>query len=229
MTRIKRVLGDFRKQVYDAALLRRRRHRFAQQFAAAQPGAVRVQIGSGRRILPGWINTDISYYSPAHLDLLQPWPVPPGSVQFVFGDNVIEHLRLDEARIALRHIYRAMGPGGVLRLATPDVEASARSYLENGELARQGIQRSAELGRAIDHPVQLLAQVYVGSGHYLGFCYDYRALAAELEAVGFVVQRCATGESEYAELRGLETRTHPAESATQLCVEAVKPTNAAGR
>ncbi|HSU35063.1 MAG TPA: hypothetical protein VLJ88_05330 [Propionibacteriaceae bacterium] len=222
MARIKRVLGDARQQAYDAALLRRRRQKFAQQFAAAPPGDVRVQIGSGRRILPGWINTDVSWYSPAHLDLLQPWPVPPGSVQFVFGDNVIEHLRLDEARIALRHVHRAMAPGGVLRLATPDVEASARSYLENGELARQGILRSAELGRAIDHPVQLLAQVYVGSGHYLGFCYDYPALAAELAAVGFVVHRCATGESEYAELRGLETRTHPAESATQLCVEAVK-------
>ena len=55
------------------------------------------------------------------------------------------------------------------------------------------MQRSAELGRAFDHPVQLLAQVYVGSGHYLGFCYDYPALAAE------------------------------------LCVEAIKPFNAAGR
>ena len=45
-----------------------------------------------------------------------------------------------------------------------------------------------------------------------------------------MVHRCATGESEYAELRGLETRTHPAESATQLCVEAVKARfTAAGR
>lgn len=222
MTRLKRVLGGFRQQVYDAALLRRRQKNFDRQFAAAPPGEVRVQIGSGRRLLAGWINTDISWHSPAHLDLLQPWPVPPGSVQFVFGDNVIEHLQLDEARIALRHLHAAMAAGGVLRLATPDVEASARSYLENGELARQGMLRSAELGRHFDHPVQLLAQVYVGSGHHLGFCYDCPALTAELEAVGFAVHRCATGESAYAELRGLETRTHPAERATQLCMEAVR-------
>jgi len=97
----------------------------------------------------------------------------------------------------------------------PGQVASAQRRVEDAHLVRVEQSETAALR--------------VGSGHYLGFCYDYRALAAELEAVGFVVQRCATGESEYAELRGLETRTHPAESATQLCVEAIKPLNAAGR
>ncbi len=207
-----------------AALLQRRQLSFADEVAAARAtGGVRVHIGAGRARLPGWVDTDIDWRCPAHLDLTRPWPLAAGSVAFVYGDNVIEHLSLESARVALRHAYAALAPGGVLRLATPDVEASARSYLENGELARLGMQRNREMGREFTHPVQLLAQVYVGAEHYLGFCYDYAALASEMEAAGFDVRRCPTGESAHPQLRNLEMRTHPAESATQLCVEGTKP------
>lgn len=182
-----------------------------------------MHIGAGRTSLPGWIDTDINWRCPAYLDLTQPWPVTEASIGLIYGDNVIEHLTLEAGRTALAHAYAALAPGGVIRLSTPDVEASARSYLENGELARLGLERNRELGRDFAYPVQLLAEVYVGAKHYLGFCYDYAALAAELTAVGFAVRRCATSESEHPGLRDLELRTHPAERATQLCVEGVKP------
>ncbi len=184
---------------------------------------MKVNLGAGRRGLPGWVNTDISWPCPAYLDATAPWPVPTSSLRFVYGDNMIEHLTLPQSRDLLRQAYVALAPGGVIRLSTPDVEASARSYLENGDLARLGMARNAELGHVLEHPVQLLAEVYVGAEHYLGFCYDYAALAAELGAVGFEVHRCRAGESSHPELQGLEYRMHPAEVATQLCVEGTKP------
>jgi predicted SAM-dependent methyltransferase len=226
MTRslIRRVLGGSRGRVYDAALLSRRRHHFQSEIARARAeGVVRVNVGAGRRALPGWVNTDISWRCAAHLDAIRPWPVAPGSVDLVFADNVIEHLTLEQGRSLLREAFTALAPGGVLRLATPDVEASARSYLENGELARLGMARNAELGNVLSHPVQLLSEVYVGAEHYRGFCYDHAALAAEMRAAGFAVERCVAGDSSHPDLRGLEHRMHPAEVATQLCVEGTRP------
>lgn len=224
MGALREVVRKARNRVFGVALLPRRQQRFVSDVEAASAlGPVKVHIGAGRESLAGWIDTDIQWRCPAHLDVTRPWPIPADSVTFVYGDNVIEHLRLKDARLAFRYAFAALKPGGVLRLSTPDVEASARSYLENGDLASSGLQRNRELGKVLDHPVQLLSEVYVGAEHYLGFCYDYAALASEMATAGFEVHRCRTGESDYPELRDLEARTHPAEAATQLCVEGVKP------
>lgn len=221
---VKRALGGGRSRVYDAVLRSRRRRRFQTETAAAEArGLVKLHLGAGRQRLPDWIDTDVSWRCDAHLDATRPWPVRPGSVHFVYADNVIEHLTLEQGRALLREAHTALAPGGVIRLATPDVEASARSYLENGELARLGLARNAELGRVLEHPVQLLAEVYVGAKHYLGFCYDHAALAAELRAAGYEVERSVAGDSNHPDLKGLEARMHPAEVATQLCVEGTKP------
>jgi len=222
MGAFRRLAGRSRNRVFDSVMLQRRQRQFLEDVRTASK-PVKVHVGAGRHRLAGWIDTDIQWRCAAHLDITEPWPVPPGSIDYVYGDNVIEHLTLEQGRRAFQHTFDALAPGGVLRLSTPDVEASARSYLENGDLARAGIERNRELGKDFSHPVQLLAQVYVGAAHYLGFCYDYAALAAEMSAVGFEVSRCETGQSAYPELRDLELRTHAAEAATQLCVEGVKP------
>lgn len=190
---------------------------------AVRDGVVRVNIGSGRKPVPGWINTDVAWQGRIYLDATLPWPIPDGSVDLVYADNVIEHFTLDDGRKVITHAFAALKPGGVFRLATPDVEAVARQYLENGELARAGMERNAEAGHAMRYPVELLTRVYVGAKHYLGFIYDYQSLSAELEAVGFVVQRVPAGRSEHPDLCGVEVRMHPAEEATALIVEGRKP------
>jgi predicted SAM-dependent methyltransferase len=190
---------------------------------ARKGGAVRVNIGSGRKPVPGWINTDVAWQGRIYLDATQRWPVPDGSVDLVYADNVIEHFTLEDGRKVFVHAFAALKPGGVFRLATPDVEAVARQYLENGELARAGMDRNAECGHPMLHPVELLTRVYVGAQHYLGFIYDYQSLSAEMEAVGFVVRRVPAGTSEHPDLCGVEARMHPAEEATALIVEGRKP------
>jgi predicted SAM-dependent methyltransferase len=191
--------------------------------AARSSGEVKINLGSGGEPLPGWVNCDVVWRAPTYLDATGPWPVPPSSVDFVYADNVIEHLTLDGGRQVFAHAFTALRPGGVFRLATPDVEAVARQYLENGELARLGMERNRELGHDFAHPVQLIQQVFVGAKHYLGFCYDYASLSAEMKTAGFETTRHTAGESEFAQLRGLEVRTHPAEIATELVVEGQKP------
>jgi predicted SAM-dependent methyltransferase len=203
----------------------RGRRAFQQEFEQARRsgGLVKVIIGAGRKPLPGWINTDVVWQVPAYLDATRPWPVPAGSVDLIYGDDVIEHVTLEQARLLFRHAFTALKPGGILRLATPDVEAVARQYLENGELARAGLERNRELGRTMRYPVELLREVYVGAQHYLGFIYDWESLSTEMSEAGFRTRRAAYGQSEHPDLVGLEVRMHPAEQATGLVVEGVKP------
>ncbi len=211
----------------DTTMTRLRREAGERAFAeavqqASAAGAVRVNIGSGGKPLPGWVNCDVVWRVPNFLDATKPWPVPDGSVDFVYADNVIEHIPLPLGRQLFTHTFRALKPGGVFRLATPDVEAVARQYLENGELARLGLERHRERGRDFQYPVQLIQNVFVGAKHYLGFCYDYASLSAEMQAAGFKTSRQPAGHSDYPQLRGLETRLHPAEEATALIVEGRK-------
>jgi predicted SAM-dependent methyltransferase len=210
--------------VLDRALRKVGERRFRAEFDRARAaGSVQVNIGAGRKPVEGWINTDVVWQGKVYLDATRPWPIPAGSVHFVYADNVIEHVTLAQGREVFRHTYDALAPGGVFRLATPDVEAVARQYLENGELARLGMERNRERGRDFTYPVELLRQVYVGAQHYLGFIYDYAAISAEMEKAGFVVKRVPAGASDYPPLAGLEVRMHPAEEATALIVEGSKP------
>jgi predicted SAM-dependent methyltransferase len=221
---IKRRLAPVRDAVYDRVLSPAKRRRFLADFERARAaGRVKVNIGSGGKPLPGWINCDIVWRGESYLDATKPWPVPAGSVDVIYADNVIEHVPLAAGRQVFRHAFDALVPGGVFRLATPDVESVARQYLENGELAQLGLERNREKGRDFIYPVQLLYRVYVGAKHYLGFCYDYHALSTEMQNAGFEVTRVKAGVSEHPDLVGLEARMHPAEEATTLIVEGRKP------
>jgi len=92
---------------------------------ATSVGLVMVNVGAGEAPQDGWINTDVAWWSPMYLDLTRPWPVPPGSVDRIYADNVIEHFPLNVGRVVFRHCYAALRPKGRIRLATPDVERTA--------------------------------------------------------------------------------------------------------
>ena len=47
-------------------------------------------------------------------------PVPPGSVDLAFSDQLMEHLHPDDARVQLANIHRALKPGGVYFCITPN-------------------------------------------------------------------------------------------------------------
>jgi SAM-dependent methyltransferase len=47
-------------------------------------------------------------------------PVPPGSVDVAFSDQLMEHLHPDDARVQLANIHRALRPGGVYVCITPN-------------------------------------------------------------------------------------------------------------
>jgi predicted SAM-dependent methyltransferase len=191
------------------------------QRALDRAGApLRLELGSNAR-RAGWVVTNVSWRARLHLDATLPWPVAAGTVDLVFADNMIEHLPLEAARAALHHARTALRPGGTIRLATPDVEAAARLYLGQNEEQAEGLmEMHRRAGRVAEHPVDILRIPFAEHGHHVGYLYDEASLSSELERAGFHgIRRCAAGESDRAELRGLENRTD-AESFVQLILEA---------
>jgi predicted SAM-dependent methyltransferase len=149
--------------------------------------------------------------------------LPPGSVSHIYGDNVIEHFDMKLARAVLKNAFAALAPGGRIRLATPDVERTARMYLERGEHAATHLERHRRVGLEVHHPVDLLRTTFQCCGHERGYLWDFASLSAELEAAGFVnVARRECMESPHAELQNLENRCRPTEALTMLVVEAEK-------
>jgi predicted SAM-dependent methyltransferase len=194
-----------------------------QRAVSSAPGLVKVNVGAGTVVLADWINTDVAWRSTMYLDLTRPWPVPPMSIDRIYADNVIEHFSLETARDVLRHCYSALRPGGAVRFATPDLERTARAYLEDPHLTAAHLDRHRRHGYPAEHSVDMLRVTYAYHGHHAGYIWDWAALSHELAATGFTgMRRYSAGESEDREFKGLETRVEPTEAATELIVEALR-------
>jgi predicted SAM-dependent methyltransferase len=158
-----------------------------------------------------------------YLDLTKQWPVPPGSIDRIYGDNVIEHFSLEAAREVLKHCHSALRPGGALRFATPDLERTARAYLEDPKLTSAHLERHRRHGYPAEYPADMLRVTFAYHGHHLGYIFDWAALSSELAAVGFTdIRRYEAGQSDDDDFQNLETRAEPTEEATELIVEARK-------
>jgi SAM-dependent methyltransferase len=109
------------------------------------PGLHRVNLGCGARFDPSWINIDMRATGEgviAH-DLSKGIPLPDASCEVVYHSHVLEHIPRDKAADFLKECYRVLAPGGILRVAVPDLERICRTYLEKLELALAGDKAAA--------------------------------------------------------------------------------------
>jgi len=164
--------------------------------------ATRLCLGSGNAPLPGWTNVDLDGSPDVRLDLGRRLPIATGQVAWIYSEHLIEHLPCEAGLTLLRECRRVLGDGGVLRIATPDLEALVASY--RGDWRDQDWVRWPG-HEWIDTPARMLNQALRGWGHE--HLYDARELEHRLRLAGFAeIRRCALGESDHPQLAGLETR-----------------------
>jgi predicted SAM-dependent methyltransferase len=92
------------------------------------PGLVCLNVGAGRRPIPGFVSLDIPsarYHEDEHdfetYDIRRDaLPYADGSVDLIYCSHVIEHIEDVHAFRFLREAARVLRPGGVLRISTPD-------------------------------------------------------------------------------------------------------------
>lgn len=220
---------------------RLRRGRRVQATADPVDGKVKVNLGCGLAVAPGWINVDASlnavlanlprallplayrlsgsnrYYTReqyigllsghrfVHHDLAHSLPFPDASVDVVYSSHFVEHLFRDEAIVLMRESLRILKPGGLVRIAVPDLAWAVDCY-------RRG------------HKREMLEQYFFveDRSSFLArhkYMYDFDLLRETLESTGFTaIERRAFGEGRAPDLSLLDNR--PDET---LFVEAVKP------
>jgi predicted SAM-dependent methyltransferase len=176
------------------------------------PGS-QLHLGCGPNHFAGWVNIDIdpSVHPDVRLDLRLGLPVPASIATLIYSEHVLEHFSLVQGTRLLADCYRALAPGGTLRVAMPDLSALVERYSADWR-AQDWLQNPAY--DEIDTPAHMLNYALREWGHR--YLYDFEDLRARLQGVGFGhIERVQWGDSSEVRLRGLETRKD-----SQLVVEA---------
>jgi len=91
-----------------------------------------LNLGCGSRFHPDWENVDFVSASPAvrQYDLRNGVPYGDASFDVVYHSHILEHFPRRAAAGFMRECYRVLKPGGVIRVAVPDLERIATLYLQ---------------------------------------------------------------------------------------------------
>ena len=169
----------------------------------------KLQIGTSRNLLPGWLNTDFILEGPdtVYLDATQTFPFGDSVFDYVVSEHMIEHIEYAGAEVMLRECFRVLKPGGKIRLSTPDLRVLA---------ALCAPEKNAEQMAYIDFIVErvlpgvtdckavfVVNNAFRAWGHQ--FLYDPETLRHLLGRRRFEnIRDCRPGSSDDANLRGLE-------------------------
>jgi SAM-dependent methyltransferase len=146
-------------------------------------------------------------------------PCAAGSVTALYSSHMIEHLDRSEARAFLAEVRRVLCPGGVVRIAAPDLSRLVGDYLASGDADRF----VAHTRMGLDRPEGLRGWArwtLVGPRHHL-WMYDGKSLTRLLRETGFddpVI--VPPGTTRIAEPGRLDLSERAAES---VYVEAIRP------
>jgi predicted SAM-dependent methyltransferase len=175
---------------------------------------LKLHLGCGTVRLEDWVNVDIeTSQADLTLDITRGLPLPDGSARLIYHEHVMEHITVEEGKACLRDWFRLLEPGGVLRIATPDLAYVVERY--RGDWRNQAWLRLPEYS-FIQTPAEMLNTSMRWWDHQ--YLYDEEELRRRMTDAGFrTIRRCAIGESPVPELMRLETRED-----SQLILEGVR-------
>jgi len=176
---------------------------------------LKLHLGSGTVSLEGWVNIDLETpEADVHLDITGGLPFPAGAARLIYHEHVMEHITVEQGVACLKDWFRLLEPGGVLRVATPDLQYVIERY--GGDWKDQAWLKLPEY-QFIRTRAEMINVSMRWWGHR--YLYDGEELERRMREAGFAtIRRCAFRESPVAELAGLETRPD-----SMLILEAVRP------
>ena len=119
-------------------------------------------------------------------DVIKGLPVAPQSADAVYCSHVLEHMTLDEFRLALRNIFSYLRPGGTFRLVLPDLEQLIGLYTgDPTPAACSRFMQESWLGE-MNSPrgLRSIPTAVFGRARHL-WMWDYKGMEAELADAGF--------------------------------------------
>ncbi|MEK8090578.1 class I SAM-dependent methyltransferase [Thermithiobacillus plumbiphilus] len=162
-----------------------------------------LHLGCGRIYFDGWLNIDLdSPVADLNLDLSQPLPLANGSVHYIYNEHFMEHLDLASGMRLLAECRRVLQPGGVLRIAMPDLDYLLDKY--KGEWRDQDWLRWPEY-QFVETRAQMLNMAMREWGHQ--YLYNREELELRLRQCGFTkIDFLSFGFSLHESLCNRETR-----------------------
>jgi predicted SAM-dependent methyltransferase len=174
-----------------------------------QSHAIRkLQIGAGPIAQPGWLGTDLwPTDTVAFLDATKCFPIDDQTFDYVHSEHMIEHINWFQGLAMLRECRRILKPGGMVRIATPDLAAFISLYTNPGDAStNKYIRWTTDLhlpGITAYRGAFVVNSQFYNWNHK--FIYDAGLLEMALREAGFVdVKRYAAGESDNEHLRKIE-------------------------
>ena len=179
-----------------------------EKFIQKQKAPIKLNVGCGTDYKEGWINIDNnSDHNIDRLDinwdLRNSLPLADNTVDFIFNEHFIEHLTVEESRVAITDMMRTLKPGGVMRVAMPDLASVVNDYL-HVPLDKDPVIKQFNMD-FIKTKAEWMNISFRWWDHK--WLYDWEELERRFNELGFTtVQRCKLRESDYDELKNLEIR-----------------------
>jgi predicted SAM-dependent methyltransferase len=177
----------------------------------------KLQIGSGKNVLEGWLNTDIKTVRSSNkgrgedsvfLDATKRFPFKDGTFDYVFCEHLIEHMEYQEGLRMLHECFRVLKPGGRMRISTPNM----RFLIELYSPKKTALQKKyvSWAMKSFIPKIDIKEDVFVINNFFRAwghkFIYDFKVLKETMESVGFAgVSPQKVSKSSNRNLRGLES------------------------
>jgi len=134
-------------------------------------------------------------------DIIKGLPEFNNSCDGVYCSHTLEHLSLEDFKIALANTYKILKPGGIFRCIVPDLELAARTYLQQLDEGRKdasiGFMNNTLLGlKQRPRGAKQQAEALLGNAHHL-WMWDRHSLSQALEQAGFhSIRTCQFNDCE---------------------------------
>jgi len=171
-------------------------------------GVKKLHVGAGGSYLEGWLNVDLEPLDKriAYMDAAGDYPLPDNSIEYVYCEHLFEHLSFLQQMKMLKEILRVLKPGGVFRVATPNLDAILATLSDKTEFSKEYIDWAVktyvpqvvdQLGEAAKDEVFVINNYFYNWGHQC--IHNKRTLFLLLQKAGF---RNIVGEEIYKSHHG---------------------------
>lgn len=179
----------------------------------------KLAIGSPNVVPDGWLAVDKTPEAPGVLafDAARRFPIDDCTFDYIHSEHMIEHISWHDGLFMLKECRRILRPGGVVRIATPNLETLSNLYASAGTASSANYIRwvidewLADItldGKPVYLPGFVINNAHRNFEHK--FLYDRQVLELTMREAGFVdIRICVHGESSHECLRDVECHTSP--------------------